>query len=141
VTPDFLAGVGAETDHDVVIGSRYVNGISVVNWPLRRLILSTSGNMYARIITGIPFKDTTGGFRAWNAKTLKNVNLKTVEADGYGFQVVCLYRAWKNGANITEVPIIFTERREGQSKMSNQIILEASWLVLKLRFSRHDEGK
>lgn len=119
--------------HDVVIGSRYSHGISVINWPLRRLLISIAGNVYARLITGIPIKDITGGFKAWRGATLQAIDLASVKADGYGFQVVMNYRAWKQGKSITEVPIIFTERREGQSKMSNKIVFEALWLVWRLR--------
>lgn len=119
--------------HDLVIGSRYRDGISVVNWPLRRLVLSTAANVYARIITGLPFKDTTGGFKAWRAPALRALDLSSVKADGYGFQIVMTYRAWKKRLRITEIPIIFTERRSGQSKMNKHIIFEALWLVWKLR--------
>ncbi|MEX1112087.1 MAG: polyprenol monophosphomannose synthase [Candidatus Andersenbacteria bacterium] len=120
--------------HDLVIGSRYSHGISVINWPLKRLLVSIAGNVYASKITGLPIKDATGGFKAWRAQTLRDIDLPTVAADGYGFQVVMNYRAWKRNKHITEIPIIFTERREGQSKMSNGIIWEALWLVWKLRF-------
>lgn len=122
------------TDSDLVIGSRYSHGISVVNWPLKRLLISIGGNIYASIITGLPLKDATGGFKAWRAQALADIDIGTVKADGYGFQVVMNYRAWKKGKTIQEVPIIFTERRDGQSKMSKQIIWEALWLVWKLRF-------
>lgn len=118
---------------DVVIGSRYVNGISVINWPLRRLLISAAGNAYARIVTGMPYKDVTGGFRAWRAAALRGLDLRKVNADGYGFQVEMLYFAWKKKYTISEVPIIFTERRAGNSKMSNAIIIEAMILVWKLR--------
>ncbi|HLD25998.1 MAG TPA: polyprenol monophosphomannose synthase [Candidatus Andersenbacteria bacterium] len=120
-------------NHDVVIGSRYVSGISVINWPLRRLLLSTGANLYARIVTGLPYKDITGGFRAWRASALSAIHLHTIKADGYGFQVVMAYRAWRQKLRFKEVPIIFTERREGQSKMSKAIMWEAFWLVWKLR--------
>lgn len=120
--------------NDLVLGSRYCNGISVVNWPMRRLLLSTIANMYAGFITGLPFKDSTGGFRAWRTTLLKNIDIEQVKVDGYGFQIALLHKAWKNKSKITEIPIIFTERREGQSKMSNSIIFEAIWLVWKLRF-------
>ncbi len=120
-------------DNDLVIGSRYSHGISVINWPLKRLLISICGNIYASFITGLPLKDATGGFKAWRAQTLKDIDLSTVKADGYGFQVVMNYRTWKKGKKIKEVPIIFTERRDGQSKMSKQIIWEALWLVWKLR--------
>lgn len=123
----------ALANHDLAIGSRYKDGISVVNWPLRRLILSAAANVYARIITGLPFKDATGGFKAWRAQALRSIDLPTVRADGYGFQIVMTYRAWKKRLRITEIPIIFTERRSGQSKMNKHIIFEALWLVWKLR--------
>lgn len=123
----------ALADHDLVLGSRYKDGISVVNWPLRRLILSAAANAYAQTITGLPFKDTTGGFKAWRAEALRTIDLPTVKADGYGFQIVMTYRAWKKHLRIAEIPIIFTERRSGQSKMSRQIVFEALWLVWKLR--------
>lgn len=121
---------------DLIIGSRYSHGISVINWPLRRLLISVFGNVYASMVTGMPYKDVTGGFKAWRAETLKALTLSTVRADGYGFQVEMNYRTWKMGKNIKEVPIIFTERREGQSKMSKSIIWEAFFLVWKLRIFR-----
>ncbi len=120
-------------DADLVIGSRYSHGISVINWPLRRLLISVFGNVYASIVTGMPYKDVTGGFKAWRADTLKSIHMDTVHADGYGFQIAMNYRAWKLKKDIREVPIIFTERREGQSKMSKAIIREALFLVWKLR--------
>lgn len=120
-------------ESELVIGSRYSHGISVINWPLRRLLISVFGNVYASIITGMPYKDVTGGFKAWRAETLKAIDLATVRADGYGFQVEMNYRTWKMKKKIKEVPIIFTERREGQSKMSKAIIGEAFFLVWKLR--------
>lgn len=118
---------------DLVIGSRYSHGISVINWPLPRLLISVFGNVYASAITGMPYKDVTGGFKAWRAETLRALNLSTVRADGYGFQVEMNHRTWKMKKKIKEVPIIFTERREGQSKMSKAIIREAFLLVWKLR--------
>ncbi len=120
--------------YDLVLGSRYSQGISVINWPLRRLLISIGGNIYTSIITGMPFKDATGGFKAWRAATLQAVDLPHIVADGYGFQIVMTYRAWKKGLKIGEVPIVFTERRDGQSKMSKAIIREALLLVWKLRF-------
>ena len=120
--------------HDLVIGSRFSQGISVINWPLRRLLLSIAANFYVSLITGMPFKDSTGGFKAWRASTLKAINLKNIKADGYGFQVITNHRTWKLRNKIKEIPIIFTERHDGQSKMSNKIIWEAIWLVWKLRF-------
>ncbi|MGH9857221.1 MAG: polyprenol monophosphomannose synthase, partial [Acidobacteriota bacterium] len=95
-------------DHDVVIGSRYCHGISVINWPLKRLLISLMGNTYARFITGLPVKDATGGFKAWKEQTLRDIAYTTVSTDGYGFHIVTTYRAWKKGKKIMEVPIIFT---------------------------------
>ncbi|MEX2054855.1 MAG: polyprenol monophosphomannose synthase, partial [Candidatus Andersenbacteria bacterium] len=115
------------------LGSRYTNGISVINWPLRRLLVSLGGNMYARLVTGMPFRDVTGGFKAWRAETLKQIDFTSIKADGYGFQIITTHRAWKRGISIQEIPIIFTERRAGQSKMSRAIVREALWLVWKLR--------
>lgn len=125
--------LAALQDHDLVIGSRYSHGISVINWPLRRLFLSVGANFYAGLITNIPLKDATGGFKAWRISALRAINFTSVAADGYGFQIVMNHRAWKRGLRLTEIPIIFTERREGQSKMSKAIIWEALWLVWKLR--------
>ncbi len=118
---------------DLVIGSRYSQGISVINWPLKRLLISIGGNVYTSFVTGLPIKDGTGGFKAWRADTLRDIDLSSVNADGYGFQIVMNYRAWKKGKRIKEVPIVFTERRDGQSKMSRAIIREALLLVWKLR--------
>lgn len=118
---------------DLVIGSRYSHGISVINWPLGRLLISVFGNVYSSIVTGMPYKDVTGGFKAWKAETLQTIDIQNVHADGYGFQIAMNHRAWKQKKTIIEIPIIFTERREGQSKMSKAIIREALLLVWKLR--------
>lgn len=120
-------------ENDLVVGSRYSQGISVVNWPLKRLLISIGGNVYARLITGIPLHDATGGFKAWRADTLRGIDINTSDADGYGFQIVNNFRAWKRGFAVTELPIVFTERREGQSKMTTKIIKEAVLLVWRLR--------
>jgi dolichol-phosphate mannosyltransferase len=123
-----------ELDHyDLVIGSRYSDGISIINWPLRRLILSVLANKYASVVTGLPIHDSTGGFKAWRITTLAAINFTDIKAEGYGFQIVITYRAWHKHLRIKEIPIIFTERREGQSKMSKSIIWEALWLVWRLR--------
>jgi len=119
--------------HSLVLGSRYCQGLSVINWPMRRLILSTMANTYARLITGLPFKDVTGGFRAWRPAALQSINLNKINVDGYGFQIALTYKTWKKNYPIKEIPIIFTERQAGQSKMSKSIIFEAIWLVWKLR--------
>lgn len=120
-------------EHDLVIGSRYSHGISVINWPLRRLLISLAGNLYARTITGLPFKDVTGGFKAWRAAALAAIDVPSIEANGYSFQIITTFRAWRLGQRIVEVPITFTERREGQSKMNSAIIKEAIWAVWRLR--------
>ncbi|MBH10641.1 MAG: dolichyl-phosphate beta-D-mannosyltransferase [Candidatus Marinimicrobia bacterium] len=119
--------------YDLVIGSRYVHGVSVVNWPIRRLILSYGANLYSRIITGIPIKDSTGGFKAWRSHVLEKIELNKVQSQGYSFQIEMNFRAWIRGFNITEHPIIFVDRTIGDSKMSRSIMVEAIWMVWKLR--------
>ncbi len=120
-------------DHDLVIGSRYVNGVSVVNWPIRRLILSYGANMYSRFITGMPINDGTGGFKAWRGTLLNDIELKKVRSQGYSFQIEMNFRAWRLGARIKEEPIIFVDRTIGESKMSKSIMYEAIWMVWRLR--------
>lgn len=120
-------------DYDLIIGSRYVVGVNVVNWPLSRLILSYGANLYTRIITGMPIKDATGGFKCFRASKLKEIDLDTIRSNGYGFQIEMNYRMWKNGARIKETPIIFVDRRSGISKMNKSIIYEAIFLVWKLK--------
>ncbi|MBI1833812.1 MAG: polyprenol monophosphomannose synthase [Candidatus Andersenbacteria bacterium] len=127
--------LGALESADVAIGSRYSHGISVVNWPLRRLLISLAGNWYARIVTGIPIHDATGGFKAWKTDTLKAINFETIDANGYGFQIAMNFRAWKTGQKLREIPIIFTERRDGQSKMNGNIVQEALLLAWRLRLT------
>lgn len=121
-------------DYDLIIGSRYVVGVNVVYWPLSRLILSYGANLYTRIITGMPIKDATGGFKCFRASKLKEIDLDTIRSNGYGFQIEMNYRMWKNGARIKETPIIFVDRRSGVSKMNKSIIYEAIFLVWKLKF-------
>jgi len=125
--------LAALSNADLIIGSRYSQGISVVNWPLKRLLISIGGNVYAKLVTGLPIQDSTGGFKAWRTTTLEGIEVETSNADGYGFQIVNNHRAWKRKYRIKEVPIIFTERREGQSKMTTKIIREAVLLVWRLR--------
>ena len=120
-------------NYDLVIGSRYIKGISVVNWPLRRLMLSYGANTYTRIITGMPIMDGTGGFKAWKAKVLRNINLESVESQGYSFQIEMNFRTWLKKYKIKEVPIIFSDRTIGQSKMSKAIVYEAIFMVWRLR--------
>ncbi|MBS1536350.1 MAG: polyprenol monophosphomannose synthase [Bacteroidetes bacterium] len=119
---------------DVVIGSRYSNGVNVVNWPLRRLILSYGANLYTRIITGMPIKDATGGFKGFRADVLKQIDFSKIHSNGYAFQIEMNYRLWKSGAKIKEIPIVFIDRTSGTSKMSRSIVYEAVFLVWKLKF-------
>ena len=120
-------------NNDLIIGSRYVHGVSVVNWPIRRLMLSYGANLYSRIITGMPIKDGTGGFKAWRVDLLKKIKLKSIKSQGYSFQIEMNFRAWSLGARIKESPIIFTDRTIGESKMSKSIMYEAIWIVWRLR--------
>jgi len=120
-------------DNDFVIGSRYCDGISVVRWPLRRLALSYGANMYTRIITGMPIKDGTGGFKAWRREVLEAINLDRVRSQGYSFQIEMNFRAWMKGYRVIEYPIIFIDRTIGESKMSKMIMLEAIWMVWRFR--------
>lgn len=130
--PNFLEAL---KENDLVIGSRYITGMNVVNWPLSRLILSYGASIYTRIITGIPIKDTTGGFKCFRAKALQMIDLSKVKSNGYGFQIEMNYKMWKKGARIKEIPIIFIDRRSGISKMNKSIIWEAVFLVWKLKFT------
>jgi dolichol-phosphate mannosyltransferase len=129
--PDFLA---ASEEADVVIGSRYMNGtVSVVNWPIRRLVLSTGASAYVRLATGLPLSDCTGGFKCFRRSALEAIDLDSVKSDGYAFQVELNYKVWKKGLRLQEIPIIFIDRTSGQSKMSPRIMREAVWRVWALR--------
>jgi len=120
---------------DLVLGSRYLNGkISVVHWDWKRLVLSYCANLYTRFATGMPFYDATGGFKCFSREALQNLNLGKLKSDGYCFQIETTHTLWKKGLKIKEIPIIFTDRTKGSSKMSGGIISEAFFLVLKLRF-------
>lgn len=123
-------------EYDLVIGSRYVSGISVVNWPLKRLLLSYFANIYARILTGCPIKDLTSGFKCYKVSALKKIDLNKLKMDGYAFQIEIHWHFWRNNLKIKEIPIIFVERRLGESKMSKRIIWQAFIFVLKLFFRR-----
>jgi dolichol-phosphate mannosyltransferase len=125
--------MAAASDADVTLGSRYVPGGGVENWALRRRIQSRGGCAYARLILGVPVRDLTGGFKCWRRAALETLDLDGVDAHGYGFQIEMTYRAIKAGLSVTEVPIVFRERREGQSKMTAWITLEAVWKVPALR--------
>ncbi|RPI01269.1 MAG: polyprenol monophosphomannose synthase [Ignavibacteriae bacterium] len=133
--PHMLTTLLEKTEEaDLIIGSRYISGVNVVNWPLRRLILSYSANLYTRIITGLPVKDATAGFKCYRRAVLESFDLDSIKSNGYSFQIETNYLAWKHGFRVCEVPIVFTDRREGVSKMSKHIVYEAAWMVWKLKF-------
>ncbi|TFH24675.1 MAG: polyprenol monophosphomannose synthase [Myxococcales bacterium] len=120
--------------HDVVLGSRYVDGVTVVNWPMARLMLSYYGNRYARRVLGcVPIEDLTGGFKCWRRETLDAIDLPAVRSNGYAFQIEMSYRAWRMGYRLKEIPIIFTDRKLGDSKMNKRIAVEALGVVWWLR--------
>ena len=131
--PSFLSaarGVNA----DLVLGSRYSHGVRVVNWPLKRLMLSRSAGVYVRLITGMPLTDPTGGYKCFRRRALQALNFDVVQSNGYSFQIEITHRLWRQGFKVTEVPIVFTDREHGQSKMSKHIVYEALWMVWKLWF-------
>jgi len=133
--PDAIAGfLDAVADSDVVLGSRYLNGISVVNWPLQRLLLSYFANVYTRWVTGLPLRDATGGFKCFRRRALEGIRLDKVKSDGYGFQIEMSFRCWKKGFRIREIPILFVDRLAGVSKMSRKIVYEAAFMVWRLRW-------
>lgn len=119
---------------DVAIGSRYCKGISIINWPLSRLILSYTANLYARFVTGLPVYDTTAGFKCIHRKVIETISLEKIRANGYAFQIELHFRAWKAGFRLKELSIIFREREQGESKMSKAIVREAIWRVWSLKF-------
>lgn len=118
---------------DLVIGSRYIQGVNVINWPMSRLLLSWFANLYTRIITGMPIADATGGFKCFRANVLRGIDLTKIRSNGYAFQIEMNYKAWRGGARINEIPIVFTDRVSGVSKMSKNIVYEAAFLVWKLK--------
>ena len=128
--PSFLEAI---KEADLVLGSRYISGVNVINWPMSRLLLSYYANVYTRLVTGLPVKDATGGFKCFRRKVLESVDLDKVKSEGYSFQIEVSLRAWKKGFKIKEIPIVFEDRREGRSKMSKKIVREAVWMVWKLR--------
>jgi dolichol-phosphate mannosyltransferase len=132
--PEFLKAAEG-TPADLVLGSRYLNGVTVVNWPLSRLILSYGANVYTRVITWMPVNDATGGFKCFRRRVLEGLDLDRVRSDGYGFQIEMSFKAWRKGFRLKEIPITFTDRRVGISKMNKKIIWEAMWLVWWLRLS------
>ena len=130
--PQFLRAI---QDADLVLGSRYQQGrVTVVNWPITRLILSYSANLYARAVTGLPVWDATGGFKCFRRSVLEAIDLSRVRSNGYAFQIEMSYRAWKRDFRIVEIPIVFVDRTEGTSKMSKSIVREAIWMVWRLRW-------
>lgn len=134
--PDDLPKLIAEVKSgraDVAVGSRYAKGISIINWPLSRLILSYSANLYARFITGLPIFDTTAGFKCIHRKVLEGISVDKIRSNGYAFQIELHFRAWQAGFTLKEVAIIFREREEGVSKMSKSIVWEAIWRVWTLK--------
>lgn len=132
--PEDLPRLIAALEHaDVAIGSRYISGVNVINWPMRRLLLSYAANVYTRIVTGMPIRDATGGFKAFRAELLRRIDLSAIASNGYAFQIEMNFRAWKLGARIEELSIIFIDRTNGVSKMSRSIIYEAAWIVWKLK--------
>lgn len=128
--PAFLEKI---RDYDLVIGSRYLNGVSVVNWPIRRLMLSYCANVYTRLITGLRITDCTGGFKCFRREVLEAIDLDRVKSDGYSFQIEMNYRCVEKGFRVGEIPIIFIDRHAGSSKMSKRIVREAVWMVWKLK--------
>ncbi|GAB4020162.1 MAG: polyprenol monophosphomannose synthase [Bdellovibrio sp.] len=131
--PDLLQ---AAQSNDLVIGSRYIDGIRIINWPFRRLLLSYLASIYTRFVTGIPVFDTTGGFKCFSRKALQSLNLDDILSNGYIFQLELNYKIWTKGLRVKEVPIVFYERRDGQSKMAGGIIFEALFAVLRLRWRK-----
>jgi dolichol-phosphate mannosyltransferase len=130
--PQFLEAIKGA---DLVLGSRYRHGkVTVVNWPMARLLLSYFANIYARIVTGLPLDDATGGFKCFRRSVLEAINLDDVRSNGYAFQIEMSFRAWRRGFRIVEIPIVFVDRQEGQSKMSKRIVREAVWMVWRLRW-------
>ena len=124
-------------DADVVLGSRYLDGkVTVVNWPMGRLMLSYCANIYARWITGLRIWDLTGGFKCFRRRVLETIDLSQVRSNGYAFQIEMSVRAWRKGFKFREIPIVFVDRTEGQSKMNRAIVREAVWMVPRLRLQR-----
>jgi dolichol-phosphate mannosyltransferase len=127
---DFLRAI---ENADLVIGSRYKTGVNVINWPISRLLLSLGANQYAMWITGLPVMDSTGGFKCFRRQVLEAIDFERVRSNGYSFQIEMTFRAWKKGFRLVEIPIVFTDRVEGQSKMNKRIVREAVWMVWWLR--------
>ena len=131
VIPEFLESI---KENDLVIGSRYIQGVNVINWPMKRLLLSYFANIYTKVITGMPVKDATGGFKCFRREVLESINLDNIHSNGYSFQIEMNFLTFKKGFRCKEIPIIFMDRVEGVSKMSKKILREAITMVWKLRF-------
>lgn len=130
--PEFIENI--EKGYDLVVGSRYVNGVSVINWPIGRLMLSYFANIYTRVVTGLKVNDTTAGFMCYRVEKLKQIDLDKVKSNGYSFQIEMKFKFFKKGFKILEIPILFVERRAGVSKMSKKVVYEAMIMVWKLKF-------
>lgn len=130
VIGDFLKEI---ENNDLVIGSRYISGVNVINWPMRRLLLSYFANVYTRVITGMPVRDATGGYKCFRREVLESIDLERIHSNGYAFQIEMNFKAFKKGFRLKEIPIVFVDRVEGTSKMSKKIVREAVWMVWKLR--------
>jgi dolichol-phosphate mannosyltransferase len=126
--------VQAAENADLVLGTRYKHGIRVINWPLRRLMLSMSAARYVQIVTGMPFSDPTGGYKCFRRRALQSIDLDAIRSNGYSFQIELSHKIWRQGMRIAEVPIVFTDRFQGSSKMSAKIVREAFWMVWRLLF-------
>jgi dolichol-phosphate mannosyltransferase len=129
---DIPAFLSAAQEADLVVGSRYKNGIRVINWPLKRLMLSMAAAKYVQIITGMPITDPTGGYKCFRRRTLQSIDLEAIRSNGYSFQIEMTHKVWRQGMMIAEVPIIFTDRFQGSSKMTAKIVREALWMVWRL---------
>ena len=129
--PAFL---GKTADADLVVGSRYTNGVRVLNWPMQRLLLSWTANVWTRFWTGLPLDDATGGFKCYRIEVLRGINLNAIRSNGYAFQIEMSYMAWRKGFRLREIPIVFLDRNAGQSKMSKRIVYEAFFMLWKLKF-------
>lgn len=131
--PEFLA---LATEYDLVIGSRYTRGVTVVNWPMGRLLLSWLANKYARFVTGLPLNDLTSGYKCYRRRVLEALDLDAIRSNGYAFQIETVFRTWHAGFAVVETPIVFVDRDVGRSKMSHAIVREAIWMVWRMRWWR-----
>jgi dolichol-phosphate mannosyltransferase len=138
---DLVKLLDAAGSYDLAVGSRYIRGVNVVNWPLNRLLLSLCASLYTRVITGLPLKDPTSGFKCYRRAVLEAIDLDTIRSNGYSFQIEMHYRTWQKHFRIKEVPIVFTERVDGVSKMGKEIVREAIYIVWTLRFPWLAKGR